>query len=167
MFSIKSHLIVCAVALVVGLGAGYSIRGEKAELDRLESVRVALEAENKNLIRQLEVEHEYQQAAQAVAEKTQMDLEELEDRYADAVNELNGLQLQQLSYTSDDTSALREDSESAEPVQTGTGKCTGENKAEFQGLYEAQLKIAKDCDITASYYNRLLELYHSIEQNQQ
>jgi uncharacterized protein YqfA (UPF0365 family) len=164
MLPFKSHLIICATALIVGLCAGYSIRDEKADLDRLEQIQAALQTENENLVKQLEQEHEYQKAAQAVAEQTQKDLAELEDMYADAVNELNDMQLQQLSYDCDDSSALSEDPTITESVSEETSKCTGYNKVAFQKLYEDQLKLAKDCDITASYYNRLIDLYNSIQE---
>ena len=164
MLPFKSHLIICATALIVGLCAGYSIRDEKADIDRLEQIQAALQAENENLIKQLEQEHEYQKAAQTTAEQAQKDLAELEDMYADAVNELNNMQLQQLSYDSDDFSALSDDSTSTGSVPEKEGKCNGYDKIAFQKLYEEQLKVAKDCDITTSYYNRLIDLYNSIQE---
>ena len=121
-----------------------------------------LQIEKENLVKQLEIEHERQKAAQIAVVKTQEDLEDLESRYADAIAELNNLQLQQFTYDSDDTSALSEDSSITNTVPESSGKCFGENKAKLQRLYENQLSVARDCDITASYYNRLIELYESI-----
>ena len=163
MLSIKPLLISAVAAFIAGALTGYSIRDDQAEIDSLNLAKSALEEENKNLIKQLEVEHEYQEAAQVTAEQTQKDLDELENRYADAVNELNAMQLQQLSYVPEDTSALSEDAEPAVTIPQSAGKCPGENKAKFQQLYENQLMIAKDCDITATYYNRLIDLYESIK----
>lgn len=163
MLPFKSHLIVGAVSLIIGLGAGYSIRDEKAHVKDLENIQSALELERDNLIKQLEVEHEYQKAAQATAEQAQADLESLEASYADAINELNNLQLFYSTQDYTDESALSDDSESAVSVPEEGSQSASDNEREFQKLYEEQLKIAKDCDITTSYYNRILALYESIQ----
>ena len=163
MLSLKSHLIVCAVSLILGIAAGYSIRDEKADIEELLTVKTALEAENKNLLKQLEVEHEYQKAASETTRQAQEDLADLEVRYASIVNELNALQLQQLTYDSDDTSALSEDSEATGTVSQSTSKCIRPDSKEFQNFTANQLMIDRDCDITATYYNRLIDLYQSIQ----
>lgn len=41
-------------------------------------------------------------------------------------------------------------------------QCVENNKRKLRELYEQQLTIARDCDITASYYNKLLELYNNV-----
>lgn len=41
-------------------------------------------------------------------------------------------------------------------------QCVENNKRKFRELYEQQLTIARDCDITSSYYNKLLELYNNV-----
>lgn len=41
-------------------------------------------------------------------------------------------------------------------------QCNGAYKTKLQRLYEQQLTIARDCDITATYYNKLLELYNNV-----
>jgi len=162
MLSIKSLLISSVAVFIAGTFTGYSIRDDQAEIDRLNLERSALEEENKNLIKQLEVEHEYQEAAQVTAEQTKKDLDELEDRYTDAVNELNALQLSQLTYVPEDTSALSENAGVTTAVSKGSSKCAGKDKTKFQRLYEEQLMIAKDCDINSTYLNNLIEWYGSL-----
>lgn len=44
-------------------------------------------------------------------------------------------------------------------VSTSTSQRVGTDRAKLQRLYERQLEIAKDCDITASHYNELITLY--------
>lgn len=164
MLPFKSHLIVCAVSLIIGLGAGYSIRDEKADLANLEAIKTALQSENQNLLKQLEVEHEYTKTASESSKKAQEDLAVLEVRYADIVAELNTLQLSQLTYDIDDTSALSEDSGVTCSVPQSTSKCIRPDSKEFQDFTQTQLMIDRDCDITATYYNRLIELYESIQE---
>ena len=161
MLSIKSFVISGAVALTVGFLCGYSVRDDRAEIERLNFVQSALEEENQNLIRQLEVEHEYQEAAQAVAIKTQEDLDDLESRYADAINELNNLQLQYLDTSTSET-ALSEDADTTSPVPQKGCECSGKDKAAFQRLLNEQMIMSKDCDINTTYLNNLIEWYGSI-----
>ena len=162
MLSIKNTLILSAVAFAVGYIAGYATRDDQAEIERLNVAKNALEQERANLIQQLEVEHEHQKTTQINAAKTQEDLDNLEKRYASAINELNALQLQQFTYVSDDSSVLSEDAGSATAVSQGKCGCSRADKAKFQRLYEKQLIIAKDCDINATYLNTLIEWYGSI-----
>ena len=41
-------------------------------------------------------------------------------------------------------------------------QCDGKDKAKLQRLFEQQLTIDRDCDITASYYNNLIDLYNKV-----
>ena len=162
MLSIKNTLIAGAVAFAVGYIAGYATRDDQAEIERLNVAKNALEQERANLIQQLEVEHEHQKTAQINAAKTQEDLDDLEKRYASAIDELNVLQLQFTEYTDSDSATLSEDASASSAVSQGKCGCSGADKAKFQRLYEKQLMIAKDCDINATYLNNLIEWYGSI-----
>lgn len=64
--------------------------------------------------------------------------------------------------TSSDTT-LRTDTRTTERTTTEKkGRCVRQDYAKFQRLYEQQLEVARDCDITATYYNKLLELYENV-----
>lgn len=41
-------------------------------------------------------------------------------------------------------------------------QCDGTDKAKLRKLYEQQLTIARDCDITAAHYNALIDLYNKV-----
>ena len=164
MLSIKNTLILGAVAFAVGYIAGYATRDDQAEIERLNVAKNALEQERANLIQQLEVEHEHQKTAQINAAKTQEDLDDLEKRYASAIDELNALQLQFSEYTDSSTSALSTDTSTSRTVQKDKCKCSGKDQAKLQRLLTEQLIVAKDCDITATYYNHLIDWYNSISQ---
>ncbi len=162
MLSIKNTLIAGAVAFAVGYLAGYAVRDDQAEIERLNIAQAELEQERANLIHQLEVEHEHQKTAQINAAKTQEDLDDLEKRYASAIDELNALQLQYTEYTDYGTSALSSASFSASTVSQGKCRCSGENQRKLQKVINEQLIVAKDCDINATYLNNLIEWYGSI-----
>lgn len=61
---------------------------------------------------------------------------------------------------------LSDNASTASPVQRASCKCTCDNGAKLQRLYKQQLTVAKDCDITTSYYNSLLNLYESVRHAQ-
>ena len=64
--------------------------------------------------------------------------------------------------TSSDTT-LRTDTRTTERTTTEKkDRCVRQDLAKFQRLYEQQLEVARDCDITATYYNKLLELYENV-----
>lgn len=66
---------------------------------------------------------------------------------------------------SDNTSSNKDvSSNSKTPVSVSQSKCQcdGINKAKLRELYEQQLTVARDCDITASYYNNLIDLYNKV-----
>ena len=162
MLSIKNTLIAGAVAFAVGFLTGYSARDDQAEIERLNVAKYALEQERTNLLQQLEVEHEHQKTAQINAAKTQEDLDDLEKRYASAIDELNALQLQFSEYTDSYTATLPSDATASRTVQKDKCQCSGKDKAKLQRLLNEQLIVAKDCDITTTYYNHLIDWYKSV-----
>lgn len=52
-------------------------------------------------------------------------------------------------------------------VSTSTSQRVGTDRAKLQRLYERQLVIARDCDITAAHYNELIEFYEKARQSMQ
>lgn len=162
MLSFKNTLIAGVVAFAVGYLAGYAVRDDQAEIERLNIAQASLEQERANLIQQLEVEHEHQKTAQINAAKTQEDLDDLEKRYASAIDELNALQLQFSEYTDSDSATLSKDASASSAVSQGKCGCSGKDKRAFQKLLNDQMIVAKDCDINATYLNNLIEWYGSI-----
>lgn len=162
MLSLKTNLIVCVVSLIIGTFLGYSIRDEKARINDLENIQNALEVERDNLIKQLEKEHEWQITATETAEKAQADLESLEASYADAINELNDLQLFYSTQDYTDEPALSDGSSSAPADTQSKCKCGGTDEKAFQNLLNEQMMLARDCDINAIYLNQIIDLYNSI-----
>lgn len=69
-----------------------------------------------------------------------------------------------LTDTTDSGQDLSTDTTTTKAISQSTCKCNGADKAKFQRLYEQQLVIARDCDITATYYNNLIDLYNGVKQ---
>lgn len=161
--SLKYSACVGFITFFVGAYAGYSYSDAKAEAKQYKANIEALEIEREELIKQVEREHEYQQTAKAASQKAEEDLADLESRYADAVNALNDLQLQQLSYDNQDAEPLSESSSSTANNSKSSNKCSQQDRAKLQRLYEEQLTLARDCDINAIHLNQLIDLYNSIQ----
>lgn len=59
-------------------------------------------------------------------------------------------------------SGMSSNTNSSSSVSKGACKCSESNRAKLQRLYEWQLIIARDCDITATHYNQLIELWKEL-----
>lgn len=73
--------------------------------------------------------------------------------------------------TTDSGQGLSADTTTTKAISQSTCKCNGADKAklqrlydQFQRLYEQQLIISRDYDITATYYNNLIDLYNGVKQ---
>lgn len=66
--------------------------------------------------------------------------------------------------TTDSGQGLSTDTTAAKAISQSTCKCNGADKAKLQRFYERQLVIARDCDVTATYYNNLIDLYNGVKQ---
>lgn len=160
---LKYSACVGFITFFVGAYAGYSFSDAKAEAKQYKANIEALEIEREELIKQVEKEHEYQQTAKAASQKAEEDLADLESRYADAINALNDLQLQQLSYDNQDAEPLSESSSSTADNSKSKSESCYADRAKLQRLYEEQLTLARDCDINAIHLNQLIDLYNSIQ----
>lgn len=58
------------------------------------------------------------------------------------------------------------DTSTTSRVQDCRCECSRADRARLQRLYQQQLIVARDCDITATYYNELIKLYNSIYASQ-
>ena len=66
---------------------------------------------------------------------------------------------------SDNTSSSKDvpsNSKTSISISQSKCQCDGTDKAKLRKLYEQQLTIARDCDITSTYYNNLIDLYNKV-----
>lgn len=66
--------------------------------------------------------------------------------------------------TANSNKDLSSNTTTTKAVSKSTCQCNGVDRAKFQRLYQQQLVIARDCDITATYYNKLIDLYNGVKQ---
>lgn len=66
--------------------------------------------------------------------------------------------------TTDSSQGLSADTTTTKAISQSKCQCNGTDKAKLQRLYEQQLTVARDCDITATYYNNLIDLYNGVKQ---
>ncbi len=69
--------------------------------------------------------------------------------------------LQQSGYTSG-SKDVSSDSEVTISVSQSKCQCDGTDKTKLREVYEQQLTIDRDCDITAAHYNALIDLYNKV-----
>lgn len=48
-------------------------------------------------------------------------------------------------------------------VQSSQCECPTNYRARLQRLYQRQLEVARDCDITATHYNELIDIYKGVQ----
>ena len=83
----------------------------------------------------------------------------------DAINHNFELLLDGWMHSDGDSSgetALSENATDTATVSDCQCRCNVENSAKFQKLYERQMMVARDCDITAAHYNELIRLFSDI-----
>ena len=62
-------------------------------------------------------------------------------------------------------SGLSDSATTAGAVSDCKCRCDGKDQTKLRRLYQEQLIIARDCDITASHYNELIRYYESVSQH--
>lgn len=70
-------------------------------------------------------------------------------------------------HNSDNPNSNTDMSNSTEPssaVQNCRCECPTNYRARLQRLYQRQLEVARDCDITATHYNELINIYKEIKE---
>lgn len=121
----------------------------------------------------LQIQEQEQKSHVEALEKTIKNTETLTVKLGELNNEtsninnkfmsLSKFNIEQLRPDTSSDTTLRPDTRTAERTATEKkNRCVRQDHAKFQRLYEQQLEVARDCDITATYYNKLLELYENV-----
>ncbi len=170
IFNSKYFLLGCIFVIFVCCSyiGGYSVASIKYELkiskikeDSEKSYAVALEKKAK---KQAEISDAFS--------KSQGDLVSNLERTSAYYDSLISVDLRipdewvQSNNTSGENGSLPDNSSTSRAVQRASCKCACDNGTKLQKLYKQQLTVAKDCDITTSYYNSLLKLYESVRHAQ-
>lgn len=148
----------------LGVVGGYHLASTQCELEKLEFYNDALEKQAQADRKTQDMENAYKDALVNAQSGVVLDLERINADFTGASLDLSswsdGMHYNEAG--ADSTKQLSDIAEPAAGVQTPPCKCNRQDSAKFQRFYERQLVIERDCDITTSYYNRLLEMYQQL-----
>ena len=100
----------------------------------------------------------------------------LADGVADVIKSYNTLNDSMVSFNANSMLNNKDSATNSKQMSTDTSttsrvqdcrcECSTADRARLQRLYQRQLIVARDCDITATHYNQLIKLYNSIYASQ-
>ena len=84
----------------------------------------------------------------------------------DSMDSFNANSMHDNQDSATDTNQVSATTSTTSRVQDCRCERTTADRANLQRLYQRQLIVARDCDITATHYNQLIKLYNSIYASQ-
>lgn len=84
----------------------------------------------------------------------------------DSMDSFNANSMHDNKDSATNSKQMSTDTSTASRVQDCRCECSKADRARLQRLYQQQLIVARDCDITATHYNQLIKLYNSIYASQ-
>lgn len=159
-------LVFCALCAGLGAVCGYEAASTKCELEKAQFHKAALEQEQKAAEKKHDTENLYKDALVKSQSDVFHDVQIIDAHFDDLNAHVFDADVDSLhANNTGDIGAVREDPTAPAGISKTQCKCPGQDRAKLQRLYERQLVIARDCDITATYYNKLLELYQMVIKN--
>lgn len=146
-------IVGCLTTFALGALVGWSWTSDRYQSKMAEITSAGVHAEMENIQKQRDTEQE-------LYFTTQQHEEQLNEQ-VDAINHNFELLLDGWMHSDGDSSgetALSENATDTATVSDCQCRCNVENSAKFQKLYERQMMVARDCDITAAHYNELIRL---------
>lgn len=162
MLNLKYTIFAFILSLIAGACFGVTITAKHYRAEIAQMQTEAIKADQEATVKQLNREHEWQ-ARQEQADKEATDeINKIKDKYNAAMSKLHANSLHTDSGSSGET-ALSTNSKTLNSVSACNCQCGDRDRTKLQRLYQRQLTIARDCDITAAHYNALIKLYESLE----
>lgn len=156
----KSLSIVGISFLLLGLFTGWKVTSTYFESEMNAMLLQIQQQEQKSHVEALEKTIKNTEALTVKLGELNNETSNINDKFM-SLSKFNIEQLR-TEDTSSDT-ALRTDTATTERTTAEKKcQCVRQNSSRLQRLYERQLEVARDCDITATYYNKLLELYENV-----
>ena len=160
------YKILSYIALIIAfVASGYYLAAKRYEA-QFEEYRAE---QAQAVIKQQEAYRELENKQYAQVSTIQSNLA---DGVADVIKSYNTLNDSMDSFDVNSMLNNKDSASDSEQVSTDTSttsrvqdcRCerTTDNRAKLQRLYQQQLIVARDCDITATHYNELIKLYNSI-----
>lgn len=163
MFSLKNCL--WAVSVLASAYISYSFTSSHYQLRIAEYEKKQAQVLNQALEDKAKKENEFNGVLADAQSNIALDVQHLTSTYNRY--RFNGLFSDTDSLhtdTADSGQNLSSDTTASKAISQSKCECNGTDKAKFRKLYEQQLVIARDCDITATYYNNLIDLYNGVKQ---
>lgn len=158
---LKLLLIVATMSAVIGSCFGITITAKHYRAEIINLQAEAIKTEQDALVKQLNTEHEWQVKQEQAAKEATDEINKIKDKYNAAMSKLHANSLHTDSGSSGET-ALSTNSKTLNSVSACNCQCSDRDRTKLRRLYERQLTIARDCDITAAHYNALIKLYESL-----
>ena len=165
MLNLKYTIFAFILSLIAGACFGVTITAKhyRAEIAQLQTE--AIKADQEATVKQLNREHYWQEQQRQAEAEANNELQKIQDKYDKALSMLNVRKSDSVHVNSDSASetALSTNSKTLNSVSACNCQCGDRDRTKLQRLYQRQLTIARDCDITAAHYNALVKLYESLE----
>lgn len=165
MLNLKYTIFAFILSLIAGACFGVTITAKHYRAEIAQMQTEAIKAEHEATVKQLNREHYWQEQQKQAEAEANNELQKIQDKYDKALSMLNVRKSDSVHVNSDSTSetALSSDSKTLNSVSACNCQCGDRDRTKLQRLYQRQLTIARDCDITAAHYNALIKLYESLE----
>lgn len=148
----------------LGVVGGYHLASTQCELKKLEFYNDALEKQAQADRKTQDMENVYKDALVNAQSGVVLDLERINADFTGARFDFSSWSdgMHDDKTGADSTKQLSDTPATSSAVSEKKCGCSATDRTKLQRLYEQQLVIARDCDITISYYNRLLEMYQQL-----
>lgn len=141
---------------IIAFWAGWLVNGMRYENNMQNYINKELQQQIQAVEDAKAKEHEYREKADKTTRQAKEAVDVVNAHYRKLLND----SLSKSSASSQNSVPAASSSSSS--VSKSTSKCTEQHRAKLQRLYEQQLVIARDCDITAAHYNELIELFNEL-----
>ena len=165
MLNLKYTIFAFILSLIAGACFGVTITAKHYRAEIINLQAEAIKTEQDALVKQLNREHYWQEQQRQAEAEANNELQKIQDKYDKALSMLNVRKSDSVHVNSDSASetALSTNSKTLNSVSACNCQCGDRDRTKLQRLYQRQLTIARDCDITAAHYNALIKLYESLE----
>lgn len=138
---------------IIAFWSGWFVNGLRYENNMQEFINSELQYQIQAIEDARSKEQEYREKLDKTTRQAKEAIDVVNAHYRKLLND-------SLSKSSADSqNSMPSASGSSAPISKSTSKCTEQHRAKLQRLYEQQLVIARDCDITATHYNELIDLF--------
>lgn len=141
---------------IIAFWAGWFVNGLRYENNMQNYINQEMQQQIQAVEDAKAKEHEYREKADKTTRQAKEAVDVVNAHYRKLLND----SLSKSSASSNNSVPAASSSSSS--VSKSTSKCTEQHRAKLQRLYEQQLVIARDCDITAAHYNELIDFYEAL-----